>query len=193
MNQPVKASIVPMGPPAQGGERRYVQTVPLIRNAAGAGGYGTAVGEFEITHPSTRLYAAATWGFLPDKQEDAVIPVGWVLDLNCWAKTDSKGGVGGGRRVRGNSIIPGPGPSFRPTQLPITYEAVTGVDQWRGRVTVPATGTGLAVDGWLLLTVSWEPAPGDNIPDEQLRKLFEACRLTPGAGAGALVFETLIP
>jgi hypothetical protein len=190
VNQPVKSSILPQGPPAQGGDRRYVQTVPLIRNAAGAGSYSVAAGEFEITIPSTRLMVCATFGFLPDAQEDAVIPTGWTLALDAWAKADSKG-FGLGRRVRGNSIIPGP--FSVPDQLPLTYEAVTGVDQWRGRVTVPAGGSALAVSGFLICTVTWEPAPGDDIPDEQLRKLFEACRVTPGAGAGATVFETFIP
>lgn len=190
MNQPVKTSILPQGPPSQGGERRYVQTVPLIRNAAGAGTYSLAAGEFEITHPSTRLFACATFGFLPESAEDAVIPAGWTVTMDAWAKTDSKG-FGLGRRVRGNQIIPGP--FTLPNQLPLSYEAVTGVDQWRGRVTVPSGGSALAVSGYLIITVTWEPAPGDDIPDEQLRKLFEACRVTPGAGAGALVFETFIP
>lgn len=180
-----------MGPPSQGGERRYVLTERLLRNDAGSGAYSLRTGDFEITNPSTRLYLCMTIGFLPDTQEDATIPAGWTLSMDAWAKTNSKG-TGGGRRMRGNSIIPGP--FALPTQLPLSYEAVSGVDQWRGRVTVPATGTGLAVTGDLLVSCTWEPAPGwDALADEELRKLFEACRLTPGGGAGFTVFSTQIP
>jgi hypothetical protein len=191
VNQPTKVTIVPAGPPAQSGNvRRYVQTDRLFRNSAGSGSYATAIGEFEITHPSTRLFACAFFGFLPDTQEDAVIPAGFTVALDAWGKTATQG-IGGGRRMRGNSIIPGP--FALPGQLPFAYEAVTGVDQWRGRLSIPAGGTGLAVDGYFVVSVSWEPAPGDNIGDEDLRKLFESCRVTPGAGSGGTIFNTFIP
>lgn len=191
MNQPTKVTIVPAGPPAQSGNiRRYVETQRLFRNSAGGGPFTTIIGEFEIIHPSTRLYACAFFGFMPDSQEDATIPAGNTIALDAWGKTATQS-IGGGRRLRGNSIIPGP--FALPGQLPLSYEAVTGVDQWRGRLTVPALGTGIALDGYFVVSVSWEPAPGDSIPDEELRKLFESCRVTPGAGAGGTVFNTLVP
>jgi hypothetical protein len=182
--------IAPSGNPLQGGERRYVQTVHLFRNGAGAGDYSQVTAEFEVWIPSARLLTILHIGFLPDTQEDAVIPVGWDATLDVWAKTDTHGPFAG-RRFRGNSIIPGPSATI-PTALPWSWEAVTGVDQWRGTVTLPSDGTGLAVNGWLVASVSWEPAPGDDIPNEQLRKIFTACKLTPGSGAGSSVFESLI-
>ncbi len=191
MNQPTKVGIVPWGPPAQSGNvRRYVQTQRIFRNVNSANPYFQTTGEFEITHPSTRLYVCVFFAFTPDNQEDAVIPAGFTVSLDAWGKTAVQG-EGGGKRIRGNSIIPGP--FALPGQLPLSYEAVTGVDQWRGKLTVPAGGTGLAVDGYFVVSASWEPAPGDNISDEDLRKLFESCRVTPGAGAGGTVFVTTIP
>jgi hypothetical protein len=197
--------IAPSGNPVQGGERRYVQTLPLFRNNGGAGFYTVNTAEFEVWTPSTRLITALTIGFLPDISEDtysadpggaAPLPPGWVATLDVWARTD-KTSVGGGRRIRGNSIIPGPGPTLRPTQLPWSWEAVTGVDQWRGKATVPMnpetfSGTNVIDDGYLLATVNWEPAPGDDISDDELRRLFTACKLVAGANAGAIVYQAFL-
>lgn len=180
--------IPPAGNPLQGGERRFVRTEPLFRNQAGSGFFTANTADFEIWIPSTRLMTIVTFGFLPDFQEDVVIPAGWTVTMDAWGVTESRG-FGSGRRVRGNQIIPGP--FALPNQLPLSYEAVTGVDQWRGRVTVPSLATGLAMSGYLLATVSWEPAAGESsMGDEELRRIFTACKLTPGAGAGGTVFES---
>lgn len=190
MRQPTKESIVPQGNPLQGGQRRYVQTVPILRNEAGNGFYSAVSAGFEITIPSARLYVSVTFGFMPDDREDVTIPSGWTVSMDAWARSDSKG-LGQGRRVRGNSIIPGP--FSLPNQLPLSYEAVTVIDQWRGSVSVPPTGTGLALSGYLVASVTWEPAPGESaMRDEELRELFQACRANPGANAGIKVFETSI-
>lgn len=184
--------IAPSGNPLQGGERRYVQSLSLFANGSGSGAYTTREAEFEIWIPSTRLLTIANIGFLPDTAEDAVIPAGWIAIMDVWAKTDTHG-FGQGRRFRGNSIVPGPGPVLRPTQLPWSWEAQTGADQWRGKATVPAGGTGLAVSGYLVISVSWEPGAGESaMPTEELRRIFQSCKLVAGAGAGALVFNSTI-
>jgi len=183
-------AIVPQGNPLQGGQRRYVQSFSLFQNGGGSGQYTTTNAEFEIWIPSTRLMTIVNIGFLPDTAEDAVIPAGWVATMDVWAKTDTHG-FGQGRRFRGNGIVPGP--FSLPTQLPWSFEAITGVDQWRGRATVPANGTGLAVTGTLVISVSWEPAAGESsMSDEELRRIFTSCKLIAGAGAGALVFNSTI-
>lgn len=181
--------IAPQGNPIQGGERRYVQTLPLFRNSLGSGAYPVAGAEGIVWTPSTRLFVTLTIGFLPDRQEDATIPAGWVATMDAWARSDSHG-FGQGRYLRGNSIIPGPSAAI-PTQLPWSWDAVTGVDQWRFHANVPEDGTGLAVDGFLVASVNWEPAPGDDIPADELRRLFTACKLQAGAGAGTAVFNTI--
>jgi hypothetical protein len=58
------------------------------------------------------------------------------------------------------------------------------VDQWRGLVTVPSGGTGLAVAGSLIISVTWEPiASASNMSDAELRRIFETCKLFGGNGA----------
>jgi len=190
VNQLSTASVVPQGSQGQGSERRYVQSIPLAYNRAGSGVYAVSTAEFEIWIPSTRLYVIATFGFLPDTQEDVAIPAGISITLDAWAKTD-KNGYGGGRRIRGNSIIPGP--FALPGQLPLSYEAITGVDQWRGRLTLPPVGTAIAVNGTFMLSASWEPAPGDNIGGVELRRIFDTCKVNPGANAGIIVTQTGLP
>lgn len=180
MNQPSRPSPVPTENPLQGGARRYVESITLLRNIAGTGSYTNLSAQFEIWHPSTRLMACATFGFLPDTGEDVVIPAGWVLSMDAWGKT-SRSGQGQGRRIRGNNIIPGP--FALPTQLPLSYEAITGVDQWRGSVSVPDTGTGLQTTGYLMLTVTWEPAAGTQIPDVELERLFQTCKVFGGSSS----------
>ncbi len=187
-----QARISPVGDPSQGGARRYVQTENLFRNLAAAGTYATHTAGADIWIPSTRLVTIVTLGFIPDAAEDAVIPAGWVATIDAWGKTDTKGAYGG-RKVRGNSIVPGPVGAL-PTQLPYSYEAVTGVDLWRIKVTVPAGGTGLAADGYLVASVSWEPAPGESsMSDGELAHIFQSCKVFPNQGAGGNVFNTVIP
>jgi hypothetical protein len=172
---------VPTSNPLQGGQRRYVRSTQLLRNVAGAGAYTTNTVPFTVRLPSTRLLNILTIGFRPDTAEDAVIPNTWTLALNAWARTDREAG---GFLVRGNGIIPGP--FVVPNILPISYEAVTGVDEWRGIVTVPLGGTTLEVTGNLWLTVSWEPAAGESqMPDAELEKILKLAQIT---GGGLTVF-----
>ena len=168
-----KPSAMPTSEPLQGGGRRYVLTKPIARNVAGAGAYTVRTSSFRIWHPSTRLQACATIGFRPDGAEDAVIPAGFVATMDAWAKTDREAG---GFAIRGNSILPGP--AALPTQLPWSYEAVTGVDEWRGIMTAPLGGTTLAVTGTFYLTVTWEPVGGASvIDDDELKRLFDSCKV----------------
>jgi len=170
---------VPVGNPLQGGRRRYVLSDVLFHNVASSGSYSVLSSPFEIWHPSTRLHACMTIGFAPDAAEDATIPTTWSWGMDAWGKTSRE--RFGGRRIRGNQIIPGP--CALPITLPASYEAVTGVDQWRGFVAVPEGGTELAVTGKLIITCTWEPAAGDSIPDAELAKIFETCKLFGGNGA----------
>ncbi len=175
---------VPTSNPLQGGQRRYVQTVPLMRNVAGSGVYSVLTSAFRIWHPSVGLQGVATIGFRPDAGEDAVIPAGFVATMDAWAKTDRQAG---GFPIRGNSIIPGP--FTLPTQLPWSYEAVTGVDEWRGTMTAPAGGTTLATTGTFFLTVSWEPVgAARSMPDDELQRLFDSCKVF--GGSAPTVFQT---
>jgi hypothetical protein len=184
--QAVQQPRQPTNNPVQGGSRRKVETELILRNNAGAGIYSTTTSPFRVWIPSARLLTIATFGFLPDNGEDAVIPAGWTLEMDAWGRCDPHRYQG--RVVRGNQIIPGP--FTLANQLPLSYEAVTGVDQWRGLVTVPSGGTGLAVTGDLVVSVSWEPAAGaTNISDDELEKIFASCKVTPGNGAN--VFATV--
>jgi len=175
----LRANPVPTGNPLQGGQRRYVLSDTLFRNEANSGVYTKLTSPFEIWHPSTRLHACMTIGFMPDTAEDATIPATWSWGMDAWGKTSRE--RFGGRRVRGNQIIPGP--CALPITLPASYEAVTGVDQWRGLVTVPSGGTGLAVAGSLIISVTWEPIASAVISDEELARIFETCKLFGGNGA----------
>lgn len=176
-------SALPTANPLQGGSRRYVRTVPLCRNASGSGSYTATTTQFRVWHPSVRLHAAMTIGFRPDAGEDATIPAGFTITMDAWGKTDVEAG---GFPIRGNQIIPGP--FALPNTLPLTYEAVTGVDEWRGIFTAPAGGTTLATTGWFYLTVSWEPAAGaTDISDVELKSIFNSCKVS---GGGLAVFQT---
>lgn len=179
-------SSLPTSNPLQGGARRYVQTVALMRNVAATGATPVFTSPFQIWTPSTRLHQCATIGFRPDSGEDAAIPNGFVATLDAWAKTDRQAG---GFPIRGNGILPGP--FTLSTQLPWSYEAVTGVDQWRGIMTAPGAGggTGLAVTGTFYLTVTWEPAPGTSVIDDvELQRLFDTCKVF--AGGNPTVFQS---
>jgi hypothetical protein len=170
---------IPTSKPVQGGVRRYVQTVPLMRNITGSGSATGLTSPFRVWIPSVGLHVGATIGFRPDSQEDAVIPAGFIATLDAWAKTDRQAG---GFPIRGNSIIPGPFVVVIPNQLPWTYEAVTAVDEWRGLMTAPAGGTGLAVTGTFFLTVTWEPVgAARDMPDGELQRLFDSCKVMPGS------------
>ena len=169
----------PTSNPLQGGRRRYVQTVPIMRNVAGAGSYSVLTSSFRVRIPSMRLQTIMTIGFKPDTQEDATIPAGFTITLDAWGTTDREAG---GFRIRGNQIIPGP--FALPNTLPLSYEAVTGVDEWRGVLTAPAGGTTLEVTGTFYLTVSWEPVGGASVvSDDELQQLFDSCKVVPGNGA----------
>lgn len=183
LSQPI--SPLPNGPPVQGGSRRYVQTERILRNEAGSTAYGARTSTFRVRHPSTRLHGIIWVAFLPDVGEDATIPATWAVSLDAWGRTGSE--RYGARLHRGNSIIPGP--FALPTTLPMSYEAVTAVDEWRGLVTIPAAGSGLATAGDLVVTAAWEPAPGaTDISQQELEKLFQSCKVQPGNGI--TVFQT---
>lgn len=173
-------SPLPTANPLQGGSRRYVVTERIARNSAGAG-TGTPTARFQVWHPSVRMHAAMTLGWLPDVGEDLVSPAGINLALDAWGRCDPV--RYGARPVRGNSIIPGP--FTLPTLLPLVYEAVTGVDQWRGVVTFSTpNATGIAVAADLVCSVMWEPVGGaTSISDDELAKIFQSCKVTPGLEA----------
>jgi hypothetical protein len=171
-------SALPTGEPLDGGNRRYVLTERLMRNQAGAGAVGGQTSPFRVWIPSGRLLTIATLGFLPDVGEDATIPAGITIAMDAWTRTDR---TRGGRPMRGNGIIPGP--FALPNGFPLSYEAVTGVREWRGVLTIPAGGSGIAVDGDIMISVAWEPAAGaTDISDVALKTLFDTCKVFPGSG-----------
>lgn len=164
-----------------GGDRREVQSVELVRNnATGAYGGGAAVtATFKLDIPSAKLATSVTVGFRADASEELqplsqVGPAWWLLTLDAWALTKE------GRWIRGNNILP-TGLGLTQAPLPTTYEAVTSVRQWRGSVSIPnAPGTGIAQTGTLWVIATWEAAAGALVPDDELARLFQACKLTPG-------------
>jgi hypothetical protein len=130
-----------------------------------------AICRFQMDIPSTKLHPSLTIGYVADNTsgQDNILPASgataWTLKLDAW--TMNKQGI----LVPGNTIVTN-------LPLPTTYEAVTGVRQWRGKITVPnAPGTGIAA-GRLWLVARWEAASGAAMmSDAELARIFQACKL----------------
>lgn len=179
-------SALPTSNPMDGGDNRYVLTERLLRNLAGNGATSATSSPFRVWLPTTRLLTIMTLGFLPDVGEDATIPAGITYTMDAWNRCDESRG---GRLIRGNQIIPGP--FALPNTFPSSYEAVTGVREWRGVLSLPAGGSGIAVNGDITISVSWEPAAGaSTLDDKVLKRLFDSCKVFPGTGN--TVFQTVI-
>lgn len=163
--------IVPKLGTPQGGRRRKVESAPLIQNLQGSETYDTTRALFTIENPSTRLHLKMSLGFRPtDGETEALIP-GWLASMTAWDRDET------GRPLQANDI-------FTNQAVPLSWEAVTANDQWRGSVATPSfAGGGTAANpGQLIVIATWEPAPGWNGAEEELAQIFQACRLVVTRG-----------
>jgi hypothetical protein len=163
----------PAGNPAGGGERKYITSQLLARNAQSILAYTDVVGTFRIRNPSSRLRMQWAITFAPDTSEDATIPqtnpTWWTVQADGWVRL---GPEAGGRLTRGSALFTSrPAPLFYPEPTPL--EDAGDVAEVRGTITFPNTGTGVA-PGNVWLTGSWEPKSPDE-SNEELQKLFAAC------------------
>jgi hypothetical protein len=165
-----KSPVLPQ--PTAGVDRRKVQTERLITNAAtGAYANPTTAG-FQITTPSVRLVVLFAVTFQPLQSDDTTFPTSgptaWLLKADAWMRGSREQG---GSFMRANNIV---------TAVPVPWslnEPAQGIDQIRGLVTVPNSSGSNVVPGTLWVTGIWEPAPGDNIPDDQLQDMLGKCFL----------------
>jgi len=164
--------IVPKAGTPQGGRRRKVESAPLITNFDANFEYDETAALFTIENPSTRLHLKMSLGFRPYTGESETLSAGWLASMNAWDRDEM------GRPIQTNSI-------FANENVPLSWEAVTANDQWRGSVEVPSWlgdgGTGAAA-GQLIVIATWEPAPGWNGAEEELAQIFQACRLVVTRG-----------
>lgn len=166
-----KPIIVPRPGTPQGGRRRLVQSLPLVQNVGGNATYNTDLALFTIDNPSTRLHLKVSLGYRPDDSESEALAAGWLASMTAWDRDEN------GRPLEVN-------PVFTNQTVPLSWEAVTANDQWRGSVATPSFaggGTG-ASPGQLIVIATWEPAAGWNGADEELGQIFQACRLNVTRG-----------
>lgn len=163
--------ILPKHSTPQGGRRRLVQSAPLVTNVGGDDAYSTDPALFTIENPSTRLHVKVALVYRPDAQETEALAAGWLATLNAWDRDEY------GRPMQSNNI-------FTNSTVPLSWEAVTANDQWRGSVATPTfAGGGTAAEpGQLIVIATWEPAPGWSGADEELGQIFQACRLVVTRG-----------
>lgn len=161
--------------PGAGAPRRLVQSGIVLVNAA-AGLYTAPSVGFQITTPSVRLVSLFALGFVPDVDPPGSGAGAFTLRADAYVRGSREQG---GTLIRANRIIAG---VALPWSLNIPAQ---GIDQVRGVITVPnLPGTNVAPTT-LWVTAVWEPAPGDNIPDVELQKLFSLCSLTTQGGSSS--------
>lgn len=174
---PIGSSSPVLPYPTAGAARRKVQTERLVTNASSGVFTSPAVASFQINTPSVRLVVFFAVTYQPVASDDTDEfptsgPAAWTLNAQAWVRGSREQG---GSLMRANTIIAN-------TPIPTSLnEPAQGIDQIRGTVSVPGSpGTGID-PGTLWLTVIWEPAPGDNIPDSELQDTFGKCyALTQG-------------
>lgn len=174
-----RSGVVPTRNPVFGGRRKYVRSWELISNGDN-GLYTKRDAFFSILVPSDRLHATAFVTYQPIGSEDTpfptdvTLPGAWLLSIDAWCNLEN------GAPTRANNVV---GTRVAPLPIPNSWESVTGVSQWRGKVTVPSpadpqAGTGI-IPGTLWLTVYWEPAAGEgSMPQHELEALFSSCSAT---------------
>lgn len=154
---------VPANNTRQGGQRRHVLDAVAVQNAA-SGVYTATTAAVTMSTPSARLQAMLAFGYRPNATQDTTIPATWTVSATGWKRTQS------GLLVRVNQVQAA-------TPIPTSIEMNTLLDELRAVITVPnAPGTSVAA-GQLYAIGTWEPAPGAEMPDEELAKLFALCRL----------------
>lgn len=159
--------IVPGPSTPQGGRRRYVISMPLVRiNDDDESQYTDVRAAFLVDNPSVRLQLKVAVLYGPDVPSDFApsAPSIPLLSLQAYDRDQD------GRIFPSNQII-----SALP--VPTSYEAMTMNDRWRGVVTMPIQEDIDLDPGWLFAVAAWEPLPGWNGDDQQLAKIFDACHL----------------
>jgi hypothetical protein len=162
----------PTRDPPQGGSRRYVLSEILINNFTEQFDYAETTARFKVATPSTRLHWLIGWTYEPLFTEDTIFPGpagNWLVSADAWIRPRQ----GFAKIMRANNL-------FTNRPVPTSWEMVSGIDEVRGTVVVPASGessgTGIT-PGKLWITAMWEPAAGWYPNDDELQRLFDVCRL----------------
>ncbi len=169
-----------VSPPIAGALRRKVQSEILLVNTATGLVLVTPIPTFRIITPSVRLVVWWALTFDPDVSP----PGSGVGAITVTADAYVRGSrEQGGTLMRANNII-------TTVALPWSLnEPSQGMDMIQGTIGVPnLPGTG--VDPFTLwLTAVWEPAPGDNIPDDQLQQMLALCQVSTGGAVTSTTGE----
>jgi len=165
--------IVPAPASPQGGRRRWVQSLPCVFNSevSEPGGW-TKHAYAYMDIPSVRLHCKFAFGFQTTNGAIVSLPppgaTGWTLTLDAFDRDQD------GRLLQTNNIV-----TNQP--LPTSYESITANDRWRATIIVPddpGNGANVTAPGVLIAIGMWEPAPGWNVNDEELARIFQACHIT---------------
>lgn len=177
--QPQRSPAV--SPPIVGAERRKVQTELLLTNSATGLMLITPTPSFQIITPSVRLVVLFALTFNPDVNPPGSGTGAFTVTADAYVRGSREQG---GTPMRANNIITN-------VALPWSLNVpAQGIDMIQGIVGVPNL-PGTNVDPTALyLTAIWEPAPGDNIPDDQLQQMLSLCRVST---CGAISSQTGAP
>jgi hypothetical protein len=158
--------IVPMRSTPGGNNPRRMTKSDILVNNNGSAPAGVPVSAFcRATNPSTRLMIGLAWGFAPQNTEDTLAGLNtWTVQIDGWKRLES------GLFVRVNTLQ-------APISLPFSFDTVTSVDEIRSKVVIPDGNVSGVTNGYLWFSATWEPAPGDNMPDGELRNLFNSCQI----------------
>ena len=166
----------PVSPPIVGAQRRKVQTELVLTNTATGLMLVPVTPTFEIITPSVRLVVLWALTFDPDVNPPGSGAGAITVTADAYVRGSREQG---GTLMRANNII-------TTVALPWSLnEPAQGIDAIKGVVTVPnLPGTNVPPTR-LLLTAIWEPAPGDNIPDEQLQQILNLCHISTYGGVSS--------
>jgi hypothetical protein len=162
----------PVSPPLAGAERRKSQSEIVLVNGA-AGVYVTPTPTFAIVTPSVRLVVLWALTFDADVAPPGSGAGAFTVSADAYVRGSREQG---GTLMRANNII-------TTVALPWSLNVpAQGIDEIRGSIVVPnLPGTNIA-PAKLWLTATWEPAPGDNIPDDQLQQMLSLCHVYTRGG-----------
>jgi hypothetical protein len=160
-----------VSPPIAGSPRRKVQSEPAITNDESGPAYTNPTPSFRIITPSIRLVVLFALTFDPDRQPPQSGPGAFLLTADAYVRGSREQG---GTPMRANNIV---------TDIALPWSLnvpLQGVDQINGSIVLPYPS---GIDQTILwVTVVWEPAPGDDIPDDELQHMFGLCSVTIGGG-----------
>lgn len=171
---PIRANTSPtVSPPIVGAGRRKVDSAILLDNVA-SGVYTSPDCTFRIVTPSVRLVVLFALTF----DNPAVAPPGsgagaFKVTADAYVRGSREQG---GTLMRANNII---STIALPWSLNVPMQ---GIDEIRGNVVVPNLPGTNVPPSKLWLTAIWEPAPGDDIPDDQLQQILNLCHVSSTGG-----------